>query len=213
MEPVELVDVLLRLSAAAAAGLVIGFEREWREKAAGLRTLTLVSTGSALFALAAVVALPEEAVRMSAGIATGVGFLGAGVILREQGEVTGLTTAATVWIAAALGIVAAAGAFTLLAFGTALALVILIVLSLVDFAAVQQDTRVYEVVYTGPEWDEDAAGRVLSDAGLLTVLLGLTWSAEGVSAVWRVVGRRERHRRGIDALRGSADVKSFTMRT
>lgn len=213
MDHLSIADILLRLGAAAAAGLVVGLEREQHEKAAGLRTLALVSIGSALLVITAALVAPAEIVRMAAGIATGVGFLGAGAILRERGEVTGLTTAATVWTAAALGAAAAAGAFVLTAFGTALALVVLEVLRLVDLRSAQQDARVYEVTFAGAEWDEAAARRCLAEAGLRTTLMGLAWSRDEVVATWRVVGRWERHEKGIAALRDAPSVRALRVMT
>lgn len=206
------IEVLLRLAVAVAAGLVIGLERERREKAAGLRTLALVSTGSATFVLAALLVQPQEAIRMSAGIATGVGFLGAGAILRERGEVTGLTTAATVWIAAALGIAAAAGAYVLAVLGTALTLFVLTVLAMVDLTQMQQDARTYEVSYNDASWEELPASQCLKDAGLRVLMLSMSWSESGVVASWRVIGHRKDHARGMACLRKDASVTSFTVR-
>ena len=101
-------DVFLRLGAAVVAGAIIGFDREIRDKPAGLRTLALVSLGSAVFVLTAL-GTADSASRAIQGIVTGVGFLGAGTIIRGRDEhsVRGLTTAASVWLAAATGIACA----------------------------------------------------------------------------------------------------------
>lgn len=141
MESLGVGEVLLRLTVAAVAGLLIGFERERRERTAGLRTLALVSSGSAILVLGAILVAPAEAVRMAAGIITGVGFLGAGAILQDRGEVIGLTTAATVWIAAGLGISAALGAFALTFSGTVLTLLILAMIGLIDLRPVTPASR------------------------------------------------------------------------
>jgi putative Mg2+ transporter-C (MgtC) family protein len=101
-------DVLLRLGAAVLVGAFIGFDREIRNKPAGLRTMALVALGSAVFVLTALGggATPDSASRVIQGIVTGVGFLGAGTIIRGQSEesVRGLTTAASIWLASAIGI-------------------------------------------------------------------------------------------------------------
>lgn len=206
-------EALVRLAVAVVGGLVIGLERERREKAAGLRTLTLVSVGSATFVLASLMTEPREAVRMAAGIATGVGFLGAGAILRERGEVTGLTTAATVWIAAALGIAAAMGSYVLAVLATSLTLFVLTVLGLIDLSQVQQDARTYEVAYDAALWEEAPAAACLKDAGLRVNLLSAAWSQTEVVASWRAVGRRQDHERGMACLHASESVTSFTVRT
>lgn len=100
-------DVFFRLGAAVLVGAVIGFDREIRDKPAGLRTLTLVSLGAAVFTLTALDSgAVDSASRVIQGIVTGVGFLGAGTIIRGKTEasVRGLTTAASVWLAAAIGV-------------------------------------------------------------------------------------------------------------
>jgi putative Mg2+ transporter-C (MgtC) family protein len=111
------IDVVIRLAAAAGLGMVIGIERELREQAAGLRTHMLVAVGACLFTL--VSAYGFEAVgtgetdpsRVAAQIVTGIGFLGAGAILREGQWVRGLTTAASLWVVAAVGMAVGLGLF------------------------------------------------------------------------------------------------------
>jgi putative Mg2+ transporter-C (MgtC) family protein len=101
-------DVLLRLGAAVLVGALIGFDREIRNKPAGMRTIALVALGSAVFVMTALgeATLTDGTSRAIQGIVTGVGFLGAGTIIRGQTEesVRGLTTAASIWLAAAIGI-------------------------------------------------------------------------------------------------------------
>src|SRR5438477_3708370 len=107
-------DTALRLMAATAVGALIGLNREMRGKPAGLRTHSLVTLGAALMTLCGVyLSVGEDAnatSRVLQGIITGIGFLGVGVIIRDNaGHVRGLTTAATIWMAAALGIVCGIG--------------------------------------------------------------------------------------------------------
>jgi putative Mg2+ transporter-C (MgtC) family protein len=103
-------DVALRLAAALLLGAAIGVERQYRQRAAGLRTNALVALGAAAFALIGF-AMPNEASpsRMAAQVVSGIGFLGAGAIMREGLTVRGLNTAATLWCAAAVGVACAAG--------------------------------------------------------------------------------------------------------
>ncbi len=117
---------LTRLSIAVLLGALIGLERQWRQKSAGLRTNTLVSTGSAAFTLIsiAITSSNEEvyigdATRIIGQIVTGIGFLGGGVILRDGLNVQGLNTAATIWCSAAVGALAGIGMYSF-AFITAL---------------------------------------------------------------------------------------------
>ena len=101
-------DVFFRLGAAVLSGAVIGFDREIRNKPAGLRTLMLVSLGSAVFTVTGIGggAVDDSTSRVIQGIVTGIGFLGAGTIIRGKTEesVRGLTTAASVWVSAAIGV-------------------------------------------------------------------------------------------------------------
>jgi putative Mg2+ transporter-C (MgtC) family protein len=119
-------EFLARLSIAIVAGGLVGFERQWHHKAAGLRTNTLVATGSAIFTLLSLdmtSAHGGDATRVVGQIVTGIGFLGAGIIIHQGTSVHGLTTAATVWCSAAIGCIAAAGHYSasLMATGAVLA--------------------------------------------------------------------------------------------
>lgn len=115
-------DYSLRLLAAIAAGILIGIEREWQNKSAGIRTNTLVSVGSALYVLLSIQMTEEngDVTRIIGQVVTGIGFLGAGIIFKEGINIHGLTTAATVWCASAIGCTAAAGYFTETLIGTLL---------------------------------------------------------------------------------------------
>ena len=104
--------ILLRLTVAAALGGAIGLERELRERQAGLRTHLVVCVGSALFTLVSAYAFASPRVdptRIAAQIVSGIGFLGAGAIIRQGLSVRGLTTAATLWLVAAIGMASGAG--------------------------------------------------------------------------------------------------------
>jgi putative Mg2+ transporter-C (MgtC) family protein len=129
-------DVLLRLGAAAAVGMLIGINRDLQNKPIGMRTLGLVSLGAAVVAVATIQvpfmtenpdALSRVIQGIIQGVMAGISFIGAGVILRDPGArtVEGLTTAATVWVAAALGIACGLAAWTTIAAGTALAWLLL----------------------------------------------------------------------------------------
>jgi len=125
--PIE-VEMVLRLLLAAALGASIGYQRTRAGKPAGLRDYTLICLGAALFTVASIYGFGTvlEPSRVAAGIVTGIGFLGAGAIIRrEQGVVAGLTTAATIWVVAAIGLAAGAGLYVVSAVATAIALVVL----------------------------------------------------------------------------------------
>ena len=132
MGSLDFAQVLLRLSVAVGVGALIGLDRELRRKPAGLRTLALVSLGSAVFILETVDAVggrSDGTSRVIQGIVTGVGFLGAGSILRGTSEesIRGLTTAASIWLAAASGIACGLAQWPLVAAACALGLLVLII--------------------------------------------------------------------------------------
>ncbi len=109
-------EMVLRLLLAAALGVAIGYQRERAGKQAGLRTHVLISTGAALLSLVSIYGFgaASDPSRVAAGVVVGVGFLGAGVILHRQGGIVeGLTTAATIWVMAGIGLAAGAGLYTI----------------------------------------------------------------------------------------------------
>jgi len=125
------IDLVRRLLLAAALGAALGLEREYHRKPAGLRTNILIALGSALFTIMSIGigghgGTPD---RITAQVVTGIGFLGGGAILRSGTTVHGMTTAATIWVNAAIGMAAGAGEFSMAALTTLLTLVVLAVLA------------------------------------------------------------------------------------
>jgi len=127
MPPTELT---LRLFLAAGLGAAIGIEREIRQKPAGLRTNILIALGAALFTILSIEIARTGGTpdRIAAQIVTGIGFLGAGAILRSGRSVHGMTTAATIWVNAAVGMAAGAGSFMIATLATVVTLIVLAVL-------------------------------------------------------------------------------------
>ena len=121
-------EMVLRLVLATFLGAVIGFQREWTGKEAGMRTNMLICLGAALFTVLSIYAFAgSDPARIAAGVATGIGFIGAGVILhRTGGIVVGLTSAATIFAVAAIGMAAGAGMYYLAPAGTVLVLITLL---------------------------------------------------------------------------------------
>jgi putative Mg2+ transporter-C (MgtC) family protein len=123
-----LTENLTKLGLAILVGGIIGAEREYRDKAAGFRTLILITVGSTLFTIFSMSMDPGfTRTRVAANIVTGIGFLGAGAIIREHGRIGGLTTAATIWLSAALGMGIGAGELNFVLISTFAILIILLV--------------------------------------------------------------------------------------
>lgn len=147
--PLSDLDMIARVAVAAALGAVLGVEREVQHKTAGLRTHTLVAAGAALFAVAgaSVSADGTDLTRVAAQVVTGIGFIGAGGMIKSGFTMTGITTAATLWFAAALGIAAGFGLFVVSIAALAIAL-----LAMVGFAPLRSylrrgSVRPFEIEY------------------------------------------------------------------
>jgi putative Mg2+ transporter-C (MgtC) family protein len=142
-------EALVRLVLAAGLGAAVGLERELREREAGLRTHLLVSLGSALFTIVSAYGFHDflvrggtevrtDPTRIAAQIVTGIGFLGAGAIIRQGLSVRGLTTAATLWVVAAIGMASGAGYYSAALIGTVAAVLALGPLRILAFRAVRR---------------------------------------------------------------------------
>ena len=119
------VEHVLRLILAIVLGAIVGLEREITHKPAGLRTHMLVSLGSCLFTVVSIYDFGMDPARIAAGIVTGIGFIGAGTIIAEEEKVVGITTAASLWSTAAIGLTAGAGDYLLSVIATILVFIIL----------------------------------------------------------------------------------------
>ena len=127
------ITIILRLLAAMIFGLLIGYERESRQRVrgeeekggAGLRTHAMVCLGSCLITAVGIFSFPYDTARMAASIMTGIGFLGAGTIIATSGRIKGLTTAASIWVVAAIGIAVGTGRYIIAVSATIISLIVL----------------------------------------------------------------------------------------
>lgn len=129
------IEIVKRLCLSALLGGVLGFEREWRQKDAGLRTNILIAMGATIFTLMSIdlsVSAGGDATRISSQIVTGIGFLGAGAIMRTGAGVRGLTTAAMIWVNAAIGVAVGGGEYHLAFLATGVTVVVLLALHPVE---------------------------------------------------------------------------------
>lgn len=179
------VDIILRSLTAVALGSLIGLERELRDHPAGIRTHILVTLGACLFTAMSLFGFPGSpgGDRVAAAVVTGIGFIGAGAILKsERGFITGVTTAASLWACAAVGMIAGTGEYTVAAVVT---LIILLVLTLIDWVtdALAARFRVRRMILslTG-HYSEEITGRVvdiLEKDGVRVEIAGYARSDEG----------------------------------
>ena len=126
-------DAAVKISVAAVLGAIVGLERIWKGHPAGLRTNLLIGISSCLFTIVSIEGFPlhgtaQDSARVAAQIVTGVGFLGAGAVLHSKGQIRGLTTAATIWLVAAIGMAVGTGLFFLAVFTTLVSIGTLVLL-------------------------------------------------------------------------------------
>lgn len=212
--------LLGRLVLAAVLGGLVGLERELAGKPAGLRTNLLICVGSALFtdlsigmaALGGGPGLPADPARVAAQVVTGIGFLGAGTILRSHGRITGLTTAATIWVVAAVGMAVGARAYVPAAGTTVLVMFSLVILRRLErFAAPRRRvTRRYEVeVDPDPELLERVAEGFRA-AGMRVRTEGVEKRGGRLGATLRVSGPARAQERAAGDLLGDPRVHSVS---
>lgn len=133
MEISQTLELIIRLAAASLIGAAIGFERKYRAKGAGIGTHVLVAIGSALFMVVSQYgfagAARFDAARVAAGVVSGIGFLGGGIILKQQNRVSGLTTAAGLWVTSAMGLAVGSGMYVV---GVSAAVIVLAWIDIVN---------------------------------------------------------------------------------
>jgi len=135
-------DMMIRLLLSVIFGGSIGYVREIKKKAAGLRTHMLVCLGSALFTIVSIyMGGSADPTRIAASVVTGIGFIGAGAIFQTGGSVRGLTTAASIWVCAAIGLAVGAGYYDIATFSTILALIVIQLLQVVEKKFVRPSER------------------------------------------------------------------------
>lgn len=142
-------DQLLKILIALVMGALLGLEREYKRKAAGMRTMTLICMSSAVFTiLSAELGFPSSPDRVASNILTGVGFIGAGVIFKGDYTIDGITTAAAIWIAAAIGMAVGMSQYWLAAAALAGSLIVLFLLEFVERSiATINDKRLYTLYF------------------------------------------------------------------
>ena len=155
-------EVLLKLGVALIIGTTIGAEREYKNKSAGLRTLILICLGSTLFTIISYrLGAESETGRIASNIVTGIGFLGAGAIMREGLTVSGLTTASSIWVTAALGMSVGAGQYALAVFGTVIVIAVLTLFGFIQ-PVLERYRKAIELHITVTEDDESMVENEMS---------------------------------------------------
>lgn len=206
-------ETVLRLVLAAFLGGLIGLEREVKHKPAGLRTNMFICFGSAMFTILSFrFGETADPTRIAAQIIPGIGFIGAGAILREGGSVTGLTTAATMFVVASVGMAVGGGEYLPAIFAT---MVILVSLNLLGWVEARFNfkpmTVKYEVTSTDPEKLIEQVNKALEENRMMmqTMQLG---QGQGVHRLqFTTEAKRREHQTLMNKLRGNPDLKEIKM--
>lgn len=206
-----LTEDILRLIFALFIGSIIGIEREYRSKSAGLRTMILVCLGSCLFTILSIrIGGQFTPDRIAANIVTGIGFLGAGVIFKEDNKVTGITTATTIWMVAALGMAVGAGHFQA---ATVALIIVMIVLIILVYLQKQIESlnqlRNYRIVYNYKKSGLDKYEQLFSNFELKAVRGSQSKVKDKITGNWIVQGSKSNHNKLIETLLDDEDIREL----
>jgi putative Mg2+ transporter-C (MgtC) family protein len=210
MDPIT--ENLIRIGFAVLIGGLIGAEREFRDKAAGFRTIILITVGSALFTIFSTSLDPGfTRTRIAANIVTGIGFLGAGAIVREHGRIGGLTTAATIWLAAALGMGIGAGELLFVSGSTLIVIIVLLVFPRLEIWIDRiRESRTYKIVVSTANVEKIDKIHEALEAHQLTVYEHhQSKSGNTIVGTWNTIGSPKQHEKFSLLMVKDKDVEDF----
>jgi putative Mg2+ transporter-C (MgtC) family protein len=211
MEPI-LLENLIKVGMAVLVGGVVGAEREYQDKAAGFRTIILITLGSTLFTIFSLSMDPGfTQTRVAANIVTGIGFLGAGAIIREGGRVAGLTTAATIWLAAALGMGIGAGQLIFVLAATLIAILVLLVFPRLEARIDRiREARSYRIVLNTSDFKKLAkVERAIQECSLSVFEHHQTKTEKSIIGSWRTIGSPKSHEKFIARMLRDKDIREL----
>ncbi|NWG06766.1 MAG: MgtC/SapB family protein [Chloroflexi bacterium] len=212
MDPI-LVEKLIKLGMAVLIGGIIGVEREFQDKAAGFRTIILITVGSTLFTIFSLNMDPGfTQTRIAANIVTGIGFLGAGAIIREGGRIAGMTTAATIWLSAALGMGIGAGELVFVSIATLVVIVVLLVFPHFEERIDRiREARIYKIAVGIDKAEKVAEVQKAFEENSMHILdHHETKSGDTITGTWRVIGPVRGHDTVIRKMLEDRDIKEMT---
>lgn len=209
------VEDLLRLALAIFIGGLIGAEREFRDKTAGLRTLMFICAGSTLFTIfsmriVASTGGPSDPMRIAAQIVSGIGFLGAGAIIRNDGEIQGLTTASTIWLVAALGLGIGGGQYLFAIFAALIILMVLILFPSVEYRMEKMHKiNTYRIVCVYHQDKIKSLQNFFSESGLRIISKRNCRRGNEITCTWRAIGGMASHQTIVDNLLADPEIHEF----
>ncbi|MDP9960706.1 MgtC/SapB family protein [Chryseobacterium lathyri] len=200
---------LLLILISVFLGLLIGAEREYRNRSAGLRTFILVCFGSCIFTILSIKIGVENPDRLAANIITGIGFLGAGVIFKGDNKIDGITTATTIWATASIGMAVGSGYVYLSLLGTALVLLILSALIyLQNFIDSSHKIREYKITVTRSE-DIKHCEKIFEEHHLKHLMLKMQYTQGNLSITWMLTGKHTKHDEVVKSLINDPKITAY----
>ena len=202
----------IKVIMAVVVGGVIGAEREFQDKAAGFRTIILITLGSTLFTIFSMSMDPGfTQTRIAANIVTGIGFLGAGAILRDGGRIAGLTTAATIWLSAALGMGIGAGDMYFVLAATAVTLLVLVAFPRIEgFIDHIREARSYKIVVKPKDIQKiEKVAKVLEDCSLKIYDHHQIKSEKAIIGMWKTIGTQKNQEKFVHLMMKDKDIKEL----
>ena len=202
---------VLRILLALLIGGLIGAEREFRHKEAGLRTIMFICLGAALFTMLSLKLGGDiSPARIAAHVVTGVGFLCAGVVMQQGAHLVGLTTASTIWLAASLGMGVGGGHYLLSIVAVTVVMLILFVFPKVEeWIYKVQERQTYEVVLGVEDDRREQLEGLIGECDLSVVSRKVSRSGEEMVCEWETEGTPEDHEQLVERLLADSGVKSF----
>jgi putative Mg2+ transporter-C (MgtC) family protein len=194
-------DLLIKLLLAVLIGGVIGFEREIHAKAAGLRTIMLITVGATLFTMLSM-QFSGGSDRVAANIVTGIGFLGAGAILLSEGRIKGMTTASSIWVASALGMAIGLGEFWLAGAAALLVFVVLWLFVPLDnlVNTLGREIREYDLIYLLNQEKTAQIERFFQEQHLQILRSRKMKASDRLMGEWELRGTHKNHNQLVDKL-------------
>lgn len=201
---------IFRIVLAVMIGALIGAEREYRNKSAGFRTIMLITLGSALFTILSAKICRENPDRIAANILTGIGFMGAGVMFRDENRMNGITTAASIWAAAAIGMAVGSGQYILAISAAFLALLILLAMVGIERIIDHRNrVRKYKIVCIYRQQTLQHYEELFSELGLVHERGVQTRLGHEIIGNWIIMGAEDRHEKLVKRLLEDPEVKEF----
>ncbi|MEG2358509.1 MgtC/SapB family protein [Acinetobacter sp.] len=196
---------------ALGIGAVIGAEREYRSKSAGLRTMIMVSLSSCLFTILSLKIGVENPDRLAANILTGLGFLGAGVIFKDENRISGITTATTIWMTAAIGMAVGAGYIVLSLFAAFIVLIVLILLIYVQERIEDlHQARTYRIVCPYQQETLDKYEELFKEYSMQVIRNTQHKTEHKITGRWVLIGSAGNHRRLTEYLLNDQNIAELS---